>query len=430
MDSKIKVALICHVSNEYIRKNIDLHNHRFKNFIKKIIGRPTFKYKDYSTWNTILLEEFNSIENIEIHAIIPHPGLKHKLQKFNNNNIYYYFIKEDQKRYENNIFNDYKKHRTQINKLIIEIKPDIVHLIGAESPFISLSALDVETNNLPLLVSMQTALSDPDFLKMYPIISKEEYDERTKVEQAVLKKANYIGTDSSWYRSIAKKYNPTAKFVRYHFCTKFEMNYLNFNIKKEYDFVYFAVNIGKAGEDVLKIFSIAQKKNPNISLNLIGGYTQKYYQHLNNIIQKENIKNVTFSGYFEKHQDALQQVLKSKFALVPIKIDIISGTIREAMALGLPVITYITKGTPSLNKQKSTVLLSPIGDYKGMAENMIHLINSVDLQQELIKNSKDFINTYWDTKKNIEILAKTYRAIYMHHNTGVNLPIAISEAIY
>ena len=64
----------------------------------------------------------------------------------------------------------------------------------------------------------------------------------------------------------------------------------------------------------------------------------------------------------------------------------ISGTIREACANGLPVVSTITEGTPELNKVRETALLTTIGDHAAMANNMIRLVEDSTLALELREN--------------------------------------------
>ena len=75
---KLKVALICHVSNITIREHISLDNWKLKNIIKRLLGFSISNYRDYSIWNTLLFQQFKEVSDIELHAVIPHPGLKRK----------------------------------------------------------------------------------------------------------------------------------------------------------------------------------------------------------------------------------------------------------------------------------------------------------------------------------------------------------------
>ena len=433
---KLKVAVVCHVSNAEIRQNLDLYNWTLKGFIKRILGRKSAINSDYSVWNTLMFHEFEMIEDIDFHAIVLHPGMKYSLQEFDIRGIHYHCIKQDMETLSSkvlkyrNILKCFRHNRRWIAQVIDSIQPDVINLIAAESPFISLMGIDINTIKYPFMVSMQTALSDPDFRKNYPM-NKDDYEKRCKVEQEVLRRTKYIATDSSWYRTIAKRFNPNAEFLRYHFCTLNDFSMLNMNIEKEYDFVYFSNNINKAGDDAIKAFAIAHRSAPNLTLCMVGGYSADYYTHINVLMEKLGVKgNITISGYYSTHNDALQQILKARNALIPIKVDIVSGTVREAMMLGIPVVTFITKGTPALNKERETVLLSSIGDYEDMANNMLRLVSDNILRQKLIKNSEFYVQNKWDNRRNMLMQANTYQSIYNHFHQNTPLPKEVTEYLY
>lgn len=432
----LKVAYICHVSNPLIRKNLKLSNLYFNNLIRKILGKKQIQYRDHSIWNTLCFQEFERIEDIEIHAIIPHIGMKKKYQEFTVNNIHYHCFHQ-QSNFIEKIFNHsndlkdcYHYNRRQILKIIDKIEPDIINIIGAEGAFYSLSGLDINTEQYPLILTMQTALSDPDFIKMYPM-EIHTYEQLVSIEQELFKKVQYVATDASWYREIAHRYNPSLKTVRFHICTNMTFN-INKTVPKKYDFVYYAANINKAGDDAILAFAEAYKKNNSITINMVGYCSPTYREHINKLLATKNVnpQNVIISGYYPSHQEALQQVMYSRFALVPIKIDIISSTVREAMALGLPVITYRTKGTPALNKKMNCVLLSNIGDYNDMANNMIKLVENPELSQSLQSNALSFAQENWNTTSNMRLLADTYHAVYNNFHNKIMIPEKISNALY
>lgn len=421
---KLKVALVCHVSNQEIRSRLFLSSFYWKNHIKRLLGRTEFHYSDYGTWNTLLFNEFKGIDDIELHAIIPHPGMRMKLQQFTIDGIQYHCFNQHKTLFDKS----YKSNRRCIKDLIEIINPDIVNVVGLEAPYYSLSALDIDIDEYPLIVSMQTALSDPDFLKNYPVMDKKTFKERKQVEQDILKHVRYIATDASWHRTIASWYNPDAIFLRYHF---FANNSVPTSMLKEFDFAYWAADVSKAGDDAILSFIEASKKLKGITLNVIGKCSKEYYNHLQELLAKNGLENqVTFSGYFPTHYEALCQVTKAKCALIPIKVDIVSTTIREAVLMHMPVVTYATKGTPSLNKEVQSILLSEIGDYEEMGNNMVKLLQDDILQSSLSRNAMLFADKYWDNKKAGRMQADMYHAVYEHFHWGKVIAKDLCEAIY
>jgi glycosyltransferase involved in cell wall biosynthesis len=95
---------------------------------------------------------------------------------------------------------------------------------------------------------------------------------------------------------------------------------------------------------------------------------------------------VDFTGKLPSYNDVIAEVRKAQFALLPLKVDLISGTIREAMANGLPVVTSKTPDTPKLNEARESVLLSDIGDFNAMADNMMKLLSDQNFAQLFREN--------------------------------------------
>ena len=98
--------------------------------------------------------------------------------------------------------------------------------------------------------------------------------------------------------------------------------------------------------------------------------------------------------------------------------------------LGIPVVTYATKGTPALNKEKKTILLSSINDYKDMANNMLRLVSDSVFREELIRNSEIYCQSKWDSRKNMLMQAKTYHCVYRHFHQKTPLPNEVTECLY
>ena len=137
----------------------------------------------------------------------------------------------------------------------------------------------------------------------------------------------------------------------------------------------------------LEAFGLAHEKHPDIRLDIIGNCSEEYKAFLDKIIEKYDISDyVFFEGKLPSHEDVLCQIRKSRFALLPLKIDLVSGTIRESMANGLPVLTTITQGTPILNKDYPCALLSEIGDHQSLADNMCRLLEDDSFAKTLKEN--------------------------------------------
>lgn len=421
---KIKVVWICHFSNEETRKRLPLSDMRIVNIIKLLLGKKIkTNYVDFAPWVTNLIQEFENIEDVVLHVIAPHKGLLKSMHEFEMNGVYYHFFKPDLPILHLSlpaIFNKivkYYKNRLFVKKFINRIKPDIVNLIGTENPYYSITVLDIE--KIPVFVSVQTVYTNPEIKTMIDNFDQFKFDTELKIHR----KEKYYGCSGRMYRDLILVNNPDAIIFK-HFFPIQKPGKLE-EVSTEYDFVFFAAAVTsvKGIEDAVEALSIVKKEIDNVTLNVVGNCSLDY---LNMI--KEKIKglglndNVSFNGYFPQHADMLQHVKKSRFALLPIKLDVISSTVIEAMLLGIPLVTYKTTGTPYLNKDGETVLLADRGDTSKLAENMLKLLTSPELADKLSKVARAFAEKEFDNTTSAKRLLGNYRAVMEHYYN--NRPIS------
>ena len=186
----------------------------------------------------------------------------------------------------------------------------------------------------------------------------------------------------------------------------------SYGIPKQYDFVYFAASISKAIDYALEAFARAKRKHRNITLHVVGGYTNDLMNSISDQMKALGIEDgVDFTGKLPTHDDVINEIRKCRYALLPLKIDLLSGTIRESMANGLPVITTITPETPNWNKKRQCLLLSEKGDFDAMADNICRLIEDPNLSDLLRANAFLTIQEKYSNKGFMEVWRKNYLEI-------------------
>ena len=393
MKNKLRVVWICSVSNPQIRERIKFRKLSFLNFVRTLVGRSI---GDSAQWNTNAINEFEKFNDIELHIISPFSNIL-GIQEFNINGIYYHFFHNEDDNIFSKIYNKLSKNRNKtfprnsktIAKIVENINPDIIHLICAENPHYSESVLHLN-NRKPIIVSLQTLLKDPIVFNNYPSFHNE-YRYRVITESKIINKVDYIATKSEHFKTIIRtEINDKAKFLNMSLAIGEELHLDN--CEKTYDFVYFAVGISKAIDYAIEAFAIAKNKHPNITMLVVGGYSLSLMSELKKRMNELSIvDNIHFTNILPTHEDVLSEIRKARFALLPLKADLVSSTIREAMANGLPVITTITPVTPKLNEDRNCILLSEKGDFKAMADNMCLLLEDEDLAKEMQKNAAIFI---------------------------------------
>jgi len=145
---------------------------------------------------------------------------------------------------------------------------------------------------------------------------------------------------------------------------------------------------------------------------MIGSCQKEYHRKLMNLVNDYELSdNVVFTKFFIEHNDMFKQVQKARFALLPVKLDVLPSTVLESMALELPIVTYKTSGMPHANKYGEAVLISEINDIEGLAFNMIRLLEDQDLRLTLISNAKKYMKLERNNEKNIKDLITYYRSI-------------------
>lgn len=374
------------------------------------------KHEDFAVWDTNALAEIrNMTDCVELHVIVPHSGIA-RIHEFEDAGISYHvfwhewdIIAEKIKRKFNlRNENSFATSRKTITRLISKIKPDIVHVIGIENKFHSMAVLDIP-KDIPVIAQLQTLVSDPRF-KVSCGISEKEYDFNSEIEKRIMRRADFIGTQVPRFRKIIlKDIKPAAEFVDTSLAVTEPV--IEGTTAKEYDFVYFAADISKAADLAIEAFAEALKKKPSLTLDIVGGYSPELKAALDRRIAELGIgDNITFEGKLPSHDDVIRQIRKARFALLPLKIDIVSGTIREAMACGIPVVTTITPGTPGLNERRECVLLSEAGNHDAMAHNMLKLVENADFAEMLKKNCLLTAGERVSNKEIVEQYIQTYYA--------------------
>lgn len=424
MEGKIRVVWLCNFSDEKTRNHIHFNHLYFKNIISYIFLNPVPKRVDYGVWITNAIKEFEKYQDIDLTVVFPYTGIKGEKQFFDINGIHYFCYRTEEdnlidyvrRRFFSYVKTNWDKNRTVVKEFISHLSPDIIHVIGAENPYYSSAALDFP-DNIPSVLSLQTLLSDPDFINNYPI-SQKSYSYRSALEKEIIKKCNYIASRIVKYNNIIKSHiKKDAIFLNMPLAVGEDID-ISFE-KKEYDFVYFAANINKACDIAIEAFAIAARRDSKLTLNVSGVYDAAYKSKIDARINELGIADkVFFTGSQATHSDVLRQIKKSRFALLPLKIDLISGTIREAMACGLPVVTTVTPATPSLNADRESILLSEPGDYESMANNMLKLTQDQDYASFIKMNAIKTVLERFGNKENMQKWHKGYYEILNNFKEG------------
>lgn len=408
----MKVVWICSVSNPKLREHLDLGTPVWYRLLRRVLGKkPKEEPGDTAIWTTNAIEEFEKIQDVELTVVFTHPSMRRKLQRFREGGIDFVAVNIGDTSLFKLIRRTFSSPAAEQNRvckriagIVNEISPDVVHVMGAEIPLHSRSVLYLK-EGLPVIVQLQTMLNEPEAITRYPHLQQQR-----ECEYDVIRKAGYVATDISIFKDNVKDYiSKDAKFLNISLLVAEKID--GSVCEKQYDFVYFAKDVGKSLDLALEAFAIAHAKRPDLSLDVVGGINDTEKPGLIRKIQEMGIcGSVKLEGSLPTHQDVICQIRKARFALLPLKIDFVSSTVREAMSNGIPVVTTITSGTPALNQKRETVLLSQVGDHSAMAENILRLAGNPELAETLRSNGFLTVKElYPDNAKRAEEWVEAYK---------------------
>ena len=419
MKDKRKVVFLCHFSNSDIRKALRVEDNPLVNFVRKQTGH---QLKDYAPWVTEFIKEFEKYEDIDFHIVAPHPGLKSEIVAIRVNGINYHFYRPFKtwalRKMDNFLKKeeDFELSRKRAKKIINNINPDLVCLCGAENPYYSICALDVE--NRPLMVLLQTVLNNPK-LKAY----NKGFIKRAAIEKEIFMKAQYFGTEDRLYYDLLKQIKPEAIAFKttfaWHKPPKMGV------VEKEFDFAFMAHRLVKYKgiENLIEAFGIVLKEHPNAKLNIVGSCEPDYFELLNKkIAEFGGEHNVVFSGYYPNHDDALYQVMKSSCVVLPGITATLCSTMLETLFMGLPLICFRTTGTPYLNSEKECVLLAENGNTRDLASKMIYALTHKEEMQDMARNGQWFANKKFSNEESGRLLIKAFNLAIDHYSNGKEIP--------
>jgi hypothetical protein len=69
INKQIKVAWICHFSNQRVREYLPLSKMRLLNFLNSLFGKNRITHVDFAPWVSNLIKEFEKFSTVELHII-------------------------------------------------------------------------------------------------------------------------------------------------------------------------------------------------------------------------------------------------------------------------------------------------------------------------------------------------------------------------
>lgn len=426
---KIKVAMICHFSNQSVREHLPLDNRILYTFVRKLLHLPQKRgtYGDIAPWDTSSIAYLSICENIDLHVISAHSGLKRKVVSFEMDNVHYNFVRCDEAtmlKYiipSSSLWLKSNPMTPRVRKLVDEIHPDIVVLFGTENAYYSGTVLGIE--GYPIFVLQQTVYNNPERKKNNMWSLKNAF-----TELEIFKKERYFGVFCKLHYDLLRPYSPNSAIFKFGFPSKGTLLEPT-PTTKEYDFVNFALTLDlrKGAHDSIRAIAIIKEKYPKVTLNLVGGCTVEQKAELETLVKELGVEDsVVFTPFFEKQSDLFLHIQKSRFAVLPCKVDNIAGTMTQSMQLGLPIVVYKTTGTPGFNREKLCALIAEHSNVDDLAAKMLMLLEQPELGESLRRNAREYQKKRAEhNRHNGERLLANFKAIIDNYRNGT--PISVEQ---
>lgn len=337
-------------------------------------------------------------------------------QRINNENVTYFVI-------PNKIDNFYKKllsnflgkienenDLTLYKRVVNEFKPDLIHIWGLESPFISILP---EINNIPIIIHLQGILN-PYSYKYYNAFTKREinraipskerikgisyFSSMTRFNKKLLRESkslkyieNYLGR-TDWDRRCVKVMSPSARYFQ---CDEIMRDdfYKSIWGKKRTNKLVFFTTISEAPfkgiETIFQVAALLRSNYPKLEfrwdiagLNIDSLSVRVMSKRGYDIKSKFN-----YLGYINS-KELVENMLKADIFIYLSRIENGCNAVQEAMLLGMPIICTFAGGLSTTINDKVTGILVQEGEPFSISGAIIELIENPSFAETIGKNAR------------------------------------------
>jgi glycosyltransferase involved in cell wall biosynthesis len=390
LTDKLKIVWICHFTDSQVQS----------------ILKPWRKKAQFAPWITYTLRVFEDRNDLELHIVSPHEYIS-GVKEYEKSGVHYHFFnpcipiwgRHWPGFFKWDVWTNYARNKRKVRRIVDSIKPEIIHLHGAENPYYSTTVLPL-MGRYPIVVNIQR----------FDKSSFAQNDTRSINEQSILTNARNISIRTKTMHNDISEYLPDSRL----FWVKYSMpEYRPITVKKEYDVVFFA-QVGKAKgiEDLLDAVAILKQHIKNLKMCVIGSVSKSYATYLQEKARTLGISDtIIWKGRLPELSDVHLEASKAKVSVLPTYNDIISGTIIESMQLGLPVVSYKTGSIPELNEDRENVLLSDKGDIDGLANNILRLLTDDELYKTMSRRGIECIRERYSNQNVLQQHLDCYREV-------------------
>ncbi len=326
----------------------------------------------------------------------------------------------------------------QMQGLLEEISPDIVHLQGSE---FAIGIPFLQQKKIPVVVSIQGLISEivkkdysyPEldfgfsFLDcMVEKIRHFKNKNRAKSEIWQLKHTDYVIGRTLWDRTHTYFYNKNATYFYLQECIRESFVSHAWEISKTEPYTIFCAgglaSPLKGFHKIVEAASLLKDEFPNLKLKVCGNFRQNekigYHHYLKKWIHKLGMEeHIEFLGALDE-KAMCETFLQSRMYVMGSSMENSSNTLGEAMCLGVPAVVPFVGGVPSLASDERETLFYRFEDTQALAYQIRRIFLDDLLAEKLSQNARERAQKQYATENLAEDLVKIYQKILEETSNG------------
>ncbi len=166
---------------------------------------------------------------------------------------------------------------------------------------------------------------------------------------------------------------------------------------------------------VLRAFALIQNRYRDARLIVAGDGSQR--RQLQRLADELQLVNVAFVGRVSPDHMPSLYAAADVYLNAP-DIDNMPGSILEAFASGLPVVTTDAGGIPYIVRHGETGLLVPRGNHEGIAAAAIRLLQDASLSERLVGSAREECRRRYTPEPVLREWVRVYRALVAYGMAG------------
>lgn len=319
----------------------------------------------------------------------------------------------------------------QMNHILEELQPDIVHVQGSE---FAIGIPFLKQTGIPVVVSIQGLISEivkKDY--SYPELKfwfspldycKEKLrhiknKKRAKSEIWQLQQANYVIGRTLWDKTHTYFYNQNARYFDLQECIRKSFSKHTWVVSKAEEHTVFCAgglsNPLKGFHKIVEAASYLIQEFPDLKLKVCGNFRRGerigYHHYLVKWIRKFNMEDhIEFLGSLDEEK-MCEAFLQSRLYVMGSSMENSPNTLGEAMCLGVPSVIPFVGGVPSLATDEKEALFYRYDDTELLAYQMRRLLLDSELAMTIGKQAKERAKAQYQSEQLAENLTKIYHQI-------------------